>query len=55
CQRPSRRLKVGFECSWFWWFDKDFTVSTCSNSLAEVKCSQPKNPQVTESNQDTSS
>ncbi|VDI79711.1 Hypothetical predicted protein, partial [Mytilus galloprovincialis] len=24
----------------FWWFDKDFTVSTCSNSLAEVKCSR---------------
>ncbi|CAC5410579.1 unnamed protein product [Mytilus coruscus] len=38
CKRSPRRLKVDFECSTFWWFDKDFTVRTCSNSLAAVKC-----------------
>lgn len=27
----------------FWWFDKDLTVSTCSNSLAEVKYSRMYN------------
>ncbi|XP_063440862.1 uncharacterized protein LOC134721653 isoform X2 [Mytilus trossulus] len=43
CQKPSRHLKVTFECyrdHWlaFWRRDKRYTIDTCSKTLLKVKC-----------------